>query len=53
MNNRRYCILAGGNVIWATNLRDAEHIYNSYTHARMEVWENRNDHNSARFIKKK
>lgn len=53
MTNRRYVVMAGGQTIWATNLRDAERIYNSYTHARMEVWENRNDWNSARFIKKK
>ena len=53
MNNRRYVILAAGKLFWVSSCREAERVYVSFEHARMEVWENKNDHNSARFLKKK
>lgn len=45
--------MAGGELYWFSRSRDAEQEYARHEHARMEVWENKNDHNSARFIKKK
>lgn len=49
MSNRVYWV----NGTWTSRKREAERIYNSFEHARMEVWDNKMDHNSARFIKKK
>lgn len=49
MTNRVYWV----NGQWTTNRRSAERMYKNAEHARMEVWDNRLDWNSARFIKKK
>lgn len=53
MSNRRYVVLFGGELHWTSRLDEAERLYASVEHARMEVWENKNDWNSAKFIKKK
>lgn len=45
--------MAAGRLLSISSLKEAERVYAKYAHARMEVWENRNDWNSARFIKKK
>ena len=53
MTNRVYWISADGKVEWTSNRRYAERVYKQATHARLEVWENGSDHNTARFLKKK
>lgn len=53
MTNKVYWISADGKVTWTSRKRDAERIYKNANHARLEVWENRMDWNSARFLKKK
>lgn len=49
MTNRVYWV----NGTWTSRRDVAERLYKQAEHARMEVWDNRNDHNTARFIKKK